>query len=356
MHELVIVIADLYLPHGAASAYGGGAPDSPPLAGIEYVGRFGERTVLEHGWRAWLAHWLGRADLAEVAPAYIAAAALRPPAAEGSRAAASAAPLEASTWIATPLHLDAGLSRVHLEHRGILPLTQPELAALATAFHATFGSSGLALTPLASGDFLLEARGIRAVPSTEPARFAGTGTQPALPPGPAAGPLRRLTTEIEMWLHSEAWNEARISRGEAAVTTLWLWGGDGRTPPAPPAPGPPDTLAFGCEAYLSGLWHLLGGMCRPLPTRLEEVLTDGPARRAVLVAQIGRELQCAPQCTVGEALARLDARLVVPALQALRRGELARLTLIANDTRLRVGRASGLRLWRRPRAALERFA
>src|SRR5207302_1089360 len=67
VREIVIVIADLYLPHGANGAPLGGAGVAGTAPGIESAGRFGQRAALEHGWREWLAHELGRADLAAVA-------------------------------------------------------------------------------------------------------------------------------------------------------------------------------------------------------------------------------------------------------------------------------------------------
>ena len=56
------------------------------------------------------------------------------------------------------------------------------------------------------------------------------------------------------------------------------------------------------------------------------------------------------------AAAALDRRMIQPALAALGDGSLERLTLIANDTRVTLGRHSGLRLWRRARPGLAAFA
>jgi len=112
-----------------------------------------------------------------------------------------------------PLHLSAGGARLYLDHRGVLRMPPAELALLAAAFQDTFGVSGFTLTPLSSGDFLLSTAGIAAVATTEPARCAGNDVAEALPRGAAAAPLRRLLAEIEMWLHGQALNEARLRRG-----------------------------------------------------------------------------------------------------------------------------------------------
>ena len=337
-----MVIADLYLAHDVplAAVEARGA-----LPGIESAARFGERTSLVDGWRSWLAASLGRADLAAAAPASIAAVA-----AELMRPAAG------TTWIATPLHLSAHQGRSHLEHRGILRLPPEELAALAEAFQHSFASCGFALTPLPSGELLLETPGVAAVPTTEPARWAGGDVGEALPRGPGAAALRRFLSEIEMWLHGQPLNEARERRGELPVTTLWPWGAQGQSLPAQRHEAPATPAAFGSDAYLSGLWRLLGGVCRALPQRLEEIAATVRTSGVVLVAGLSGELERDTSATLADALAGLDVRFVSPALDALRRGEVGGVTLIANDTRLELHRRSHLRLWRRGRAALERFA
>jgi hypothetical protein len=177
-----------------------------------------------------------------------------------------------------------------------------------------------------------------------------------LPRGPGAAPLQRLAGEIEMWLHAQPLNEARRQRGEPAVNALWLWGADGRRAPPPPATAQAPAAAFGSDAWLAGLWHLLGSGCRPLPQRLEQVLAHEGAERAVLAMEAGAELQRVKESSVAEAVARLDERFVSPALQALRRGELASVTLIVNDRRATLGRRARWRLWRRRRAGLGSFA
>ncbi len=343
MREFVIVIPDLYLAHGGGQHPA--LPENGSLGGLEFAGRFGTRTRLVRGWRGWLAGWLGHPELAGAAVGAVAAAGLPGGDAVGT----------ATRWMATPLELHAGLARVHLEHRGLVRLRQDELVVLAAEFHRVFAGSGHTLTPLGDGNLLLTAPGIAPVATLEPARFAGGVVR--LPQGPAAGPLLRLATEIEMWLHGAPFNERRRTRGLSPVTALWLWGGEGAALPArarlearPDAP-----LAFGSDAYLRGLWHLHGGPCRALPGRLEDALTAGGAR-TVLVVEAGGELPQSASWTIEGALVALDGRVVQPALRALREGHLGRVLLVANDTLLTLGPRSGLKGWRRRRAGLTGFA
>jgi hypothetical protein len=285
-----------------------------------------------------------------LAPACIAAAALDP----GPTAAPAEADATAVTrWIVTAVHLQAGLSAVHLDPRGLLRLTPAEQAILAADFTRTFGASNHALAPLPCGEFLLSTPGLTPLATQEPARSACGELEQLMPSGPAATPLRRLLAEIEMWLHALPLNEARRSRGEVSITALWPWGAAGRIvrPERRAQPGLPP--AFGRDAWLEGLWRLNGAACRAPPQHLDEVLAAG-TRAAVLVVEVGGLLRC-DEATLAGALRRIDERFVSPALQALRRGALDGVSVILNDARAQVARASLHKLWRRPLQGLEGF-
>jgi hypothetical protein len=304
-----------------------------------------------HGWRAWLLGHIGRADLESIAPACIAAAGLDPAAASP----AHALPSSVTRWIATALHLHAGLTRVHLDQRGLLRLSSAEQAVLAADFARTFGSSGHTLVPLASGEFLLSTPGLPPLATEEPARAVCGELDQLMPTGTAATPLRRLLTEVEMWLHALPLNEARPLRGEPSITALWPWGAAGRI--VRPESRAPSELpaAFGRDAWLEGLWKLSGGaVCRTSPEHLEEVLASG-ATAGVLVVEVGGQMR-GDTATVAGALRRVDERFVSPALRALQQRALEGVTVIVNDTRAYIERRSLRKLWRRRRRGLEGFA
>jgi hypothetical protein len=438
VREIVIVISDLYLapaPSGRSTSLAEGQLDSPPGApgtgtfpGIEHVARFGAWTALEGGWRPWLARWLGRSDLANVAPGEIAAvgvvsavawavpaargasaaAAETVPAAAGAMSAAAEPPPNSTSWIATPIHLIAGLTSLHLDRRSILRLPAADLESFAQDFNRTFGDSGLLLTPLAAGDFLMQGPATLIAATTEPARALVADLEASLPKGNDAKALKRLGAELEMWLHAHPLNETRRRRGELPVSTLWLWGGTpaqagqppvlatgapastgrtpifagvdpasaGRTPilagdaPAqaagahaatPPAQqlaslsassNPQSTQALGNDPYLIGLRRLQGDPTHALPDQLTDLLTDSHPQRAVLATEITSTLHLNPHWTVLEALAEIDRRFVSPAIAALGEGAIESVVLIANDTQWRVRRRDRLKFWRRPRPGI----
>jgi hypothetical protein len=394
VREIVIVIADLYLAPGQTDLPpGAGALDSLP--GLEHAARFGRRRSIEGegGWRPWLARWLGRDDLAAIAPAVIAAAAatrdsaVTPPAAAATRDSTVMPPATAATrdstvmppatapsrdsaitppaspatpggtaWIATPVHLIAGLTSLHLDRRSILRLPPTDCESFANDFNRTFAGSDLLLKPLPSGDFLLQGPATLTGSTTEPARALVADLEASLPKGADSKPLKRLGAELEMWLHATPLNETRQRRGELPVSALWLWGGGPHATAAMSvtrSPQPQTNLAFGTDPYFAGLTHLLGIPSRALPDQLNSILGDDPyARRAVLVAEVTPMLQSNPRWTLFEVLAELDRRLISPALTALRGGTLESVILIANDAELRLGRRDHLRFWRRRQSTL----
>ena len=111
MDELVIVIADLYVPEE-------GSPAVLPLPGLERIARFARGSALNDGWRPWLARRVGSQLLAEEAAACVAA---RCADAHGADA----------VWLATPVHCVAGLCSLHLDHHGLLKLPAAQLESLA---------------------------------------------------------------------------------------------------------------------------------------------------------------------------------------------------------------------------------
>lgn len=349
MRELVIVIADLYLQPGERPQLpqaGAGA-----LLGLAHVARFGERAHLERGWRAWLSRWLGRADLADLAVAQVAAAVT-------TTATGSAPP---TRWIATPVQLIAGLTRLHLPHGGILRLSPGEQQALVSAFERVFAGTDLELGALGDGQLLLTTPGLAPIATIEPARCAGGEVR--VPQGLTAAPLLRLTAEIEMWLYGEPLNEARRRRGAPTISGLWLWGAAGSSASAVPATAagggsvaPGSVLAFGEDSWLRGLRRLDGGLLKPLPEPAESLFTAAGAERAVAVVELAGAARASEPWSLAAAAVGLDEHLVRPALAALRAGALERLTLIANDTRVSLGRLSALKRWRARRAGLEAFA
>ena len=312
--------------------------DAAGLPGIEELARFGRSARLGAGWRPWLSHAAGRADLAAKAVASVAA--LCSDEVHGEY-----------LWLGTPVHLVAGLSSLHLEQRGLLRLPGATLRVLAEDFRAVFSGSGFSLAPLASGGFLVSGPASCAAATREPARCIGQDIGAALPEPPA---LRRLGAEIELWLHGHAVNLARGARGELPVSTVWLWGGGAAAGALAPATNPGGRI-YGSDPYADGLACANGACAEPLPGSFEDLLTAA-ARRVVIVLDLATEAAAGAGSNVGAALSGLDARWILPAVKHVARGRIGRLQLVANDRCLSITRADHLRFWRPARRGLAGLA
>lgn len=140
-------------------------------------------------------------------------------------AARSVGASEGGSWLAAPVHLQAGLDRVHLPMHGVLRLADAELQSFAAAFNAQLGTPSLQLRVLSGGGFVLSGLDAPRAVTSDPATILGADVREAVPRGVEAAPLRALSGEIEMWLHEHPLNLARQRRGELPVSSLWLWGG-----------------------------------------------------------------------------------------------------------------------------------
>lgn len=339
VREIVIVISDLYLPPAADHEVAAGIA----LPGLEQVARFARRSALAGGWRPWLARSVAGEGIAALPPASIAATVLTNRVDGEGRGRATSPPW---VWIATPVHLLASLTSLQMDRRGVLRLCARERATLALEFQRLFHDSGFALEPLDSGDFVLAGPQISPVRTFEPARWMGGSVAGSLPEGSGAAVLRKLSAEIEMWLHGHELNDARALRGAPAVTALWLWGG-GPAPNSVVVSATRTDIAFGSDAYLSGLWNRIGRQTEPMPQELAGVFGYPDAQRVVLVLEVADMLHSNPRWTLLDAATHIDGRFIAPALRALQAGKIGRLEILANDRRLSLRPGDRLKLWRR---------
>jgi hypothetical protein len=304
---------------------------------------------------------MGRDDLARAAPAAVAAAGFPADLSAGEKF--PDAILGGTVWFATPMHFIAGLTSLHLDYRSLLSLPAGDAARLAADFAATFADTKFHLMPTPSGALLLRSQSTWDVVTTDPARALAHELAASLPTGRDAAVLKRLGAEMEIWLHDHPLNKARAGRGELPVSALWLWGGgpslEVKYDPAPtmndptsgahPAAGdkPTSCMAFGSDPYLAGLCHLRGITLQPLPGRLTDLTEYPDLERVTLVAEIASLLHANPHWIVLEALARIDAGFIQPALAALRRGTVDNVLVVANDVQLHIRRHDRLKFWRR---------
>jgi hypothetical protein len=307
----------LVVPDPPRSSAADAHPDLPALSELIRIGEAGAPSA---DWRAGLLAELGGAALASWTPAQVAAQAID--LAPGS-----------AVCLASPVHLVAGMNRVHLHEEGVLKLDPAQRAQLAGEFAAQFGEE-MRLHQAGEG-WLLEAPWAAAADEGDPAAHRGA----PLSRSPAATPprraLRRAGAEIEMWLAGLAWNRQRERRGELPVNQLWLWGGGAVAQQGLAATLPQfQVQSAAADSWASGLAALGGHALQPLPSGWE----SGEGLRLLSCAD------AAASCWQD-----WERRWFAPALQDLRAGRITALGL-------RLGRASWLvrrrpwrALWRRSR-------
>ena len=128
-----------------------------------------------------------------------------------------------STWLATPVALEARLDHVRLLDRGLLRLDESERASCCEEFARVFGPQYL-LHDGGERAFFLSGLPAAGVARRGSRRGCSVRKSVRRCPRREAGEMRRLWAEIEMWLQGAAFNSARERAGKRRVSALWLWG------------------------------------------------------------------------------------------------------------------------------------
>ncbi len=342
MRELVVILPDYFTIASdrrvAASAGSSAALSRLPL--LERVLARASHSPLPAGdWRRWLCEWFG--------PSVTAATSPFAPAITVANAWGEPIDPARQFWLATPVHLFAGLDSVRLHPQGLLRLSVPEQARLVSDFATVFHDSPWRLIARQSRDLLLVGPSLRAS-GKDPATLLGQDPSEGLPRGADAAALRRLSSEIELWLHEHPVNLERQHRSELPVTALWLWGGpaapddmSSATPTRKRRPSAPLPRLLGEDTYVEALWQERGGSTDSPASAPDEAI--GAAGGCVLLQPASETPGIVP------VLELLEQRWLPSAWRALRAHRLSSLCIV---TAQRVHRLDGwdlMRVWRRAR-------
>lgn len=330
MRRLTLILSDLYLPEESVSD---AAPRTYELPALDWLLRMGDVRRIGD-WRHWLLALAGGAE-GEPRLATIASRATSVDA-TGSNGWRDGA------WIATPVHLEARLDHARLVDGGLLRIDEAEGLRWCEEFDRVFGPA-YSLRPCGQRAFLLSGIAPVAVRTVDPARLLGAEIGPALP-GAEAPELRRLWTEIEMWLHGSELNDARQRAGRRRITALWLWGNEhgargGQRPDSVDYDFQGGDPFIGGLAGATGTDIRAGSFCAMHAQRHHAVVEFAPLT--------GEE---------PETLPALEANWFAPARVALEEGRLEYVQVVANDRLFTVHPRARLKFWRRRRGWLESLA
>ena len=325
MHRLTLILSDLFLPEEVGPA--GHTRDMVALPNLEWLLRFASRRSPVQDWRERIAIETGIWTQAACQPARFVARQRRPD--HDAR----------SSWFATPLHLEARLDHVRLHERGLIRLAEHERQSLCAEFARHFGPE-LELHDSGPRGFLLSGLNAEQVTTEDPAGRLGADIAPLLARGPDSAPVRRLSAEIEMWLHGAALNHARERAGLQPVSTLWIWGGGATRAAAAAQDSAHERVYAGEDPFLAAVARAQTG-ADPLPVPPGLSGFEHPAAHAIV------ELSTVDR-PAGE-LARIDQSWFGAARGALSQGSLTRVEVAANGQCLGTQRHAGYRFWRRHR-------
>jgi hypothetical protein len=253
-----------------------------------------------------------------------------------------------AAWLATPVHLFAGIDRAFLAPNGVLRLDDDEWQAMCSGFARQFGRDGLWLERVASDVALLRGAALGELQTYEPAECVGEDLRQRLPRGPGVARWRALTGELELWLHAEPWNRERERRGRLPVTGLWLWGGRVAAAGGAPWPRPvrPRRTArwwlIGDDPWLASLPALHGDCALCAAEDFETVLASGADTAGVAVLWRGQS-----------GIDELERRWLAPARHVQTRGALATVSLHHGARCWQLDRTARWRWWQPARTVAE---
>ncbi len=205
----------------------------------------------------------------------------------------------------------------------VFRLDAHEAQSLAETLSRHFATEGLAFEARHPRRWYLHLDQEPDMVTQPPEMAAGRRIDPYLPRGAATGPWLARLNEIQMLLHGHPVNEARESRGEPAVNSLWFWGA-GRWAALSPADW---DLVIGQHEILRALALATGRDSSPA-----ESLQDLPRQAERVLAVLDNLQEAALAQDAGlwrEQAMQLETRWLKPALRLIQSRRLAKLILEA---------------------------
>jgi hypothetical protein len=231
-----------------------------------------------------------------------------------------------AAWVclATPVHYVAEMTSVRMSSDGILSMTPAAAEALAMHFNQVWNGSGIRLIAGGSAHLYCIFEQTLHVTTHDPQDVLNRHIEEYLPVGADAPRLRRLMSEIEMWLFEHEANSSRARSNLPRMSGLWLWGGGTPLASLPNIQG----WAAGDDVFFSAF-------------------KGEKSHSGVIVAS---------DVPGSDRWHDVESRWLEPAVAQLRTGILARMELSADDRCFTVDAHAIRRFWRRRKPWWEFFA
>lgn len=147
---------------------------------------------------------------------------------------------EPQAWM-TPCHWQIGMDQVVMADPAHLHLSDEESQQLLQAMQPFLQEDGLQVTWHSATQWHAQGALLADLPTASLDRVIGQNVKDWMPEHPAARPLRRLQSEMQMLLYNHPVNDAREARRQHTVNAFWLHGA-GTLPVEPAKPLPTVTV------------------------------------------------------------------------------------------------------------------
>lgn len=255
-------------------------------------------------------------------------------------------------WLrADPVHLQAQRDQLVLVDGGMLGISPEEANALSASLNQHFAQDNLKFIAAHPTRWYL-ALDVAPELTTQPLpAVAGEGINHSLPSGAEGMRWNRLSTEIQMLLHTHPVNQARESQGQPPINSVWFWGG-GVYPAQDVSPKIKEQL-WADDALARGLTLAAKQSPQELPLNFDAFMAHAKTSgsHCVLWDELRQPAWYGDHEAWRAGLMRLETDWIKPLCYALRRGFVSEVTMHAISEQgclnLTTQRASRWRFWRR---------
>jgi len=255
-------------------------------------------------------------------------------------------------WLRSdPVHIKIERNRLTVVESTSFDLEVDEADALVHALNQQFSADGMTFFAYACKRWYLKLSRVPNVMTRALSEVAGRDVRGLLPTGSESMAWHRIFNESQMLLHDHPVNAAREERGEAAVNSVWLWGGGTR----PPVRGRAFSHVWSDDVSATALGAAAGADTAALPSDGATLLQSaggetGTSSHLVVLDGLDRATAFQDAETWRERLAAMEARWFGPLVSALQRGRIEGIAVVvpgaAPCCRFDAARTDLYKVWR----------
>ncbi|MDB5862672.1 MAG: hypothetical protein JWO70_478 [Betaproteobacteria bacterium] len=263
---------------------------------------------------------------------------------------------EEAYWLrADPVHIKVSREGLRLVHSALFDVSGDDAEALVAALNAHFSASGIAFSAPHPKRWYARLAQPADLSTRTISEVAGRDVQGQLPSGADALAWHGRFNEAQMLLHEHPVNQAREARGEPPVNSVWFWGGG----VMPAVEGRHFASVASDDAAATALAAVADIPAATLPAdastwlHAHEGARDASRSHLVTLDQLATAVAYEDADAWRSRIAALEAQWFAPLVNALRKGRLSTLTIVAlgaqASCRFTVKRADLPKFWRRPK-------